>query len=151
MGVKTRVSKGITAQQVEELIDLTGRDIDVQKYTRDSERFKNEDLFQKWKIGKTIYTLSDSKNSLLGIIWFEKKVLPEAKEVHFTFAIRVYPPARGKGFAKNFMEEAFSDFGKSGIWLSTKEDNTKAVNLYKSFGFKILKVKDDRIIMTLTS
>lgn len=75
-----------------------------------------------------------------------------------TFAIRIYADARGKGYAKTFMESAFEKYKSTsdyehdlakGIWLITNSDNLPAISAYKKFGFrKILEENNTgRVLM----
>lgn len=136
-GIKLSVLKGLSKEQVKQLLIITKIDRKIAKFTHDLERFKNIKSISTWKNrGKTIYTLIDKNGKLRGIIWFSKKAYGKYK---YTFAIRVYKPIRGKGVAKKFMKVVFDDFlskNKTGIWLKTDEDNKVAISLYSSFGFK---------------
>jgi len=150
MSVKIDLVKGISQSQVQELLIYSKTDSQVIKNTHDTERFKNLESFKAWRPGKTIYILSDERKRLLGIIWFEKKKIPEVPGIHYTFAIRTYRPIRGKGYAEKFMQKAFDDFGRQkGFWLSTRKDNSTAIKLYEKFGFKMVNSKENRIIMVL--
>ncbi|MDO8619380.1 MAG: GNAT family N-acetyltransferase [Candidatus Daviesbacteria bacterium] len=140
-----QIKKGLSEKQIEELLQYTKDDPDVQKFTSDPVRFKDRKSFDKWlKKGREIYTLSDSGDNLMGIIWFAKEIFEGFKtnqhyspdKYPYTFAIRMYASARGKGLAKYFMDFCFADFGKKGIWLTTSADNAPAVKLYTNFGFK---------------
>ncbi|HTK03607.1 MAG TPA: GNAT family N-acetyltransferase [Alphaproteobacteria bacterium] len=139
-------NKNITNSQIDQLIKFTKADSEVQKFTHDLERFANHESYKNWiKNKKYIYTLTDNKNNLLGIIWFSKKQIPQAPDYPYTFAIRVYPPARGKGFAKSFMKMALKDFDKKKIWLATT--NPKAIKIYKDLGFKEIGKHEEEILM----
>lgn len=159
----------INNKHIEQLIFYSHGDAEVRKYTSDLERFSNTETFEKWlSQERKVYVLIDNPNekNLLGIIWFGKKALPEKKyivkfdnsEYTFTFAIRIYGPARGKGYSKQFMEEAFDGFintdfynnsSEKGFWLETSSDNIPAVKLYKNFGFSQVTKPDtnNKIIM----
>lgn len=130
------VMPGITSKQIHQLLSFTKLDPKIKKFTHDLERFKNLNAFKKWKKkGKFIYTLTNVFGDLAGIIWFSREKFQNCK---YTFAIRVYPPARGKGFALNFMQEAFALFGKAkeGVWLKVHQKNKVALSLYQKFGFE---------------
>ena len=143
------VKRGISGLQVDQLIKFTGKDELIEKFTHDSHRFKNPSNYKKWQKGKTIYTLIDKKGNLLGVIWFGKKKNPQVPDYPYTFAIRVYPPTRGKGHALKFMKEAFKNFKPNGVWLTTHIENIPAIKLYKKFGFKELACKADELTMAL--
>lgn len=141
-------------KQVKDLLHYSKKDTLVKQFTDDAKRFASLQIFRKWRVDKKIYTLVSKKGVLVGIIWFSNK--PNLKKYPFSFAIRIYPPARGGGFAKHFMKTAFNKFKKTkefrnskykGFWLSTKKDNEQAIKLYTLFGFKLLKQESDKLIM----
>lgn len=145
------ISQNLTNIQIDELIYYSNTDPLIIANTKDKQRFKDKNTFNKWfKLNKKIYTLEDKQGKLMGIIWFSKEKIPqndifitsfETQKYTTTFAIRLYQKARGKGFSKVFMREVFEKYGNAdGIWLQTKEENQKNVNLYLSFGF--IKVTD---------
>lgn len=143
------VSKSITQDQIRKLIIRTQIDPQIKKYTHDSKRFKNLTTFRKWQKGKTIYTLSGKNGELLGLIWFGKKRNVLAPGYAFTFAIRIYPPIRGKGYAFKFMKEVFTDFKHQDVWLTTRRDNLPAIRLYKKFGFRKIAEAEKDLVMAL--
>ncbi|QQG41163.1 MAG: GNAT family N-acetyltransferase [Candidatus Woesebacteria bacterium] len=154
------VSLGITKNQVQELLSYTKSDPQIRKFTHDAKRFKSLESFEKWVLGKYIYTLSDKNGKLLGVAWFAFKANPQAIEFPFTFAIRIYPPARGQGYSEKLMRAAFEKFMKSdkylesqqkGFWLVTRRDNKFAIKLYEKFGF-ITKIttEDNHLLMTFS-
>lgn len=140
---------GITNAQVKELIELTKNDAEVIRFTHDLVRFKDLDSYKLWKKGKKLFTLTGSKGELYGIIWFEAKKLPKT-DFFYTFGIRTYPPIRGGGHAKKFLQEALEKFGNHRVWLSAKTTNTKAIAFYNHFGFEKFAIKNGRIFMTYT-
>lgn len=151
---------GITKEQILELIKYSKRDILIKKFTHDSARFKDIVSFKEWSDGKKVYTLTDESKKLLGIIWFGKKDNPELGIKGFSFAIRIYKIARGRGLAKKFMTYAFNSFRKTSnyknsiyknIWLSTMFDNSRAIGLYKSFGFIEKKSSKGYVTMILSN
>lgn len=148
---KLPVLEGIEDKQIKNLITYTKTDVQIKKYTKDKDRFKNIKTFSTWKSrNKIIYTLVDKHSKLLGLIWFSLK---KYNKIPFTFAIRIYKPVRGKGLAKKFMREVFTDFAtkySKEIWLKTDPKNDIAIKLYKSYGFKeVNKLSTGEAIMTL--
>lgn len=128
------VFRGINKNQIRQLVLKTNKDSEVKKFTHDSKRFKSERSFNLWlKNEKSIYTLTDKKGILLGLIWFAKE---KFKNYKYTIAIRTYPPIRGKGFATRFMKLAIKDFDQKSIWLKASMKNYRAISLYKKIGFK---------------
>lgn len=149
------ILKGMSKSQVAQLLTYTRKDKLIRTQTHDFDRFKSKKTFSSWeKRGKTIYTLVNRNSKLLGIIWFSKKVF---KNYRFTLAIRTYPPVRGKGIAKKFLDAAYQNFKithkKSNLWLKTAGDNPMALKLYRRFGFKTLSKNDcsANVIMTFRS
>lgn len=149
--VKFPVVRNIDNSQIAALITYTKRDKDISVCTHDDTRFKNKKTFAAWqKRGKIIYTLINREGKLLGIIWFAKK---KYKDFPFTFAIRTYPPARGKGLSYKFLTAAYEDFKTKyknpKLWLISQKVNIPAASLYKKFGFVKSEEKGQEIIMTL--
>jgi len=151
------VQQGILDYQITQLIDYSQTDLDIQKFTSDPKRFATKEAFFQWQQqGRIIYTLIDSHQNLLGIIWFGQKDPPIDIPANFTFAIRIYGPARGQGLSQEFMKIAFADLRKNqtdshiaGFWLETHSDNSSAIHVYQKFGFKTVDQKDNSVIMVL--
>lgn len=151
------IKQGISDCQIHQLIEYSNTDPDVKKFTSDSVRFKDLSSFKKWlSLGRIIYTLSDLHQNLLGIIWFGHKNPPINIPANFTFAIRIYGPARGKGLSQNFMKTAFTDLLQNqkqsqitGFWLSTSKDNSTAIHTYEKFGFQKIEIINSEQIMFL--
>jgi ribosomal protein S18 acetylase RimI-like enzyme len=130
---KLSILKGISGSQIFQLLSYTKKDQVIRKQTHDFDRFKSKKTFSAWeKRGKTIYTLINRNNKLLGIIWFSKKLF---KNHRFTLAIRTYPPIRGRGVAKRFLDTAYQNFKtthkKPNFWLKTEGNNSRALKLYR--------------------
>jgi RimJ/RimL family protein N-acetyltransferase len=88
--------------------------------------------------------LVDTRKKLLGVIWFGKK------NGGITFAIRLFPPLRGKGYSATFLQKVMAKFlksedykkmGKTKIWLKTHSDNISAIKLYTKSDWK--EIEDD--------
>lgn len=149
------IQQGILDCQIDQLLDYSHTDPDVQKFTSDPVRFKDRPSFNNWlQQGKIIYTLIDKSNNLLGIIWFSQKNPPIKIDANFTFAIRIYGPARGQGLSLDFMKTAFTDLLQSnsnpkisGFWLETHHQNSAAIHLYQKFGFKIVSPVNNNLLM----
>jgi FMN phosphatase YigB (HAD superfamily)/GNAT superfamily N-acetyltransferase len=136
--IKLSVLREIDKNHVRDVIYHTKRDKLINSFTHDRERFKNIKTFSTWlKRNKTVYSLINARGKLVGIIWFAKK---KFRNYPFTFAVRTYPPARGKGYSLSFIKTAYLDFRRShkkaGIWLKTRSDNAHALSVYNKFGFK---------------
>jgi ribosomal protein S18 acetylase RimI-like enzyme len=155
------VQQGILDCQIDQLIEYSHTDSDIQKFTSDKARFADKKSFHQWQQqGRIIYTLTDTQKNLLGIIWFGQKDPPIDIKTNFTFAIRIYSSARGQGLSQEFMKIAFKDLLKNqpkshiiGFWLETSNDNFPAIHSYQKFGFKTVSSPDynNKIIMTLDS
>ncbi len=160
--------EGITEKQIEELIAYSNSDELVKKNTGDLIRFKDRANFDKWaRVERKIYTLANSEDELLGIVWFRTMALPlnkkfilnfDKEKYGITFAIRIYGKARGKGYAEEFLNWALDKYLKTkdylendhkGFFLETRKDNLAAIKLYSKFGFKVVSKpdKNERVIM----
>ena len=112
---KLSVVKGLDDSLLNQLVKFTGSDTQIKKFTRDKERFSDSFSARKWLKGKRhVYALTNSERDLLGIIWLERK---SYRKYNYTFAIRLYRPARGKGLAKKFMEIAEKESCKKDPYL----------------------------------
>lgn len=161
--------KGITDNQIDQLIEYARTDEGVKNFTSDPKRFASKEAFEAWKKPDAeFYTLVDKDNTLMGIIWFEGLELPEFKvpknievnaidpnDYNTTFAIRLYGKARGQGLSTSFTQKALEDFKlnfpDSEIWLATSIDNEPAINSYKKSGFTPLGMRQDgqKLLMIL--
>lgn len=142
---------GISDSQIDELIYFANNDPQIFMYTSDKKRFATRNDYDIWqKRNPVIYTLSNKKGNLCGIIWFQDK--DEVPGYNITFAIRLYKEARSKGLSFDFMKKAFDDFKPQKVWLKCSADNVPAVSLYKKFGFVQVSEPDssNKIIMTLS-
>ena len=149
------IQQGILDTQIDQLIEYSQKDSDIKKFTSDQTRFSDRQAFAAWQQqGRIIYTLTDSCQNLLGIIWFGQKDPPIDLKANFTFAIRIYGSARGQGLSQEFIKTTFNDLFKNqknsyitGFWLETSVDNFAAIRAYQKFGFqKIAQIKN-KIIM----
>lgn len=149
-------NRGITQNQVDELINYSNNDNEVKKNTNDAKRFADRKSYNNWlKIPREIYTLTNLKDELLGIVWFRTQELKENYGI--TFAIRLYGEARGKGLSEDFLKQAFKEFKNSPLykknsskkfWLETRRDNIPAIKLYEKFNFKKTNMElNGRIVM----
>mgnify|MGYP001432915408 CR=1 FL=1 len=159
IGQDVFIQQGILDCQLTQLIDYSQTDSEVKKFTSDPKRFANKNSFFQWQQqGRIIYTLTDSHQNLLGIIWFGQKNAPVNIPANFTFAIRLYSPARGQGLSQEFMKTTFTDLLKNqkdskitGFWLETSIDNFTAIHTYEKFGFKTVDQQDGKNIMILNN
>jgi ribosomal protein S18 acetylase RimI-like enzyme len=157
LGQDIFIQQGIIDCQIDQLIEYSHSDPDVQKFTSDPIRFQNRQSFSQWLgQGRIIYTLIDKNNNLLGIIWFGQKDPPIKLDANYTFAIRIYSSARGQGLSQTFMKSAFDDLKKNqkksqitGFWLETSSDNFAAIHTYEKFGFKKISEVENKVVMVL--
>lgn len=145
---KLSVVRGLNKNYISQLIDLTNNDSRIQNFTHDKKRFSNEKCVNNWlKDKRKIYILTNTQQRLLGIIWF---TFDGYRGSNWTFAIRLYKLARGKGLALPFMKVVFDDFdprNKTSVWLSTDSKNRQAEDLYRKFGFVSKETIKDRVYM----
>lgn len=149
-----KIYEGIDESLINQLINYANNDTLVKKFTSDAKRFKDIYSFNFWlNKGRSVYVLTDDRESLAGVIWYGESEMPTDREFiskinpkiyGVTFAIRVYDRARGKKLARQFMDKVFKAFMDSikynkiknkGFWLETSEDNIPAIVLYERFGF----------------
>ena len=155
---KLTVVEGWDQTLAAQLVEAS-REPGILKHTpRDSsERFRNIDSANEWydqDKNRIIYALAKT-SELAGIIWFSNKSTLGI-EADYTFAIRMYEIARGKGLSEIFARTAISDFehksGYSGdIWLETDADNMAAMHLYDKLGYKTSLQADGRVTMVRSS
>ena len=155
------IKRDLGKKQIQQLIEYSNTDPLIKKFTSDAKRFKNLKAYKNWrKNKKVIYALSDKKDNLLGFTWFSKEE-SSFRGYPFTFAIRTYAAARGKGLSKEFMRISFENFMNSnlyqkskekGVWLEVSADNASAIKIYQDFGFKkpAKPDKNKKIIMLMT-
>jgi len=146
-----RIETTMTESQIEELIHHSINDQEVVKNTSDSTRFKNREAFDTWLISEpSLYILTDTTNTLLGIAWVQKMsnqlIQPEFDT---TAAIRLYGEARGKGLSSWFFDEALKRYGHSNYWLRTSSNNVSAIKTYERLGFRVASPpdKENKIIL----
>jgi ribosomal protein S18 acetylase RimI-like enzyme len=151
------IKEGLTENQIAALIHFSNTDLLILDQTSDLERFGDRNSFNEWlSKGRTIYTLLDDSDELLGIIWFGPKSLPENKnylenldksKFNMTFAIRLYEKARGRHLSRPFTNIALKKFRKKvnfdNLWLETKEDNLAASSAYEKMGWRRVSEPDE--------
>lgn len=150
------VVSGITAKQIDELIEYTNSDSDIAHFTSDLKRFPTKEAFARWRKDKVLYSLTDDQENLLGFIWFEWKQLSvdgKYQDFGITIAVRTYSEARGKGYFKTFLEKALTDFKNSSeyketknnkFWVSIAKDNFASQKAFENFGFKKIPNRQDQ-------
>lgn len=147
------VRQGWSDELARQLVEQSKNDPAITRFTpRDStERFSTLDTATSWYERKspTIYSLSQAAE-LAGVIWYSQNPRDDL-DADYTFAIRMYTLARGKGLAASFMELCENDFRNTvqpnGVWLETDSDNTPAKSLYQKLGYTVTHTTDSRITM----
>jgi len=137
------VKNGLSEKNIEQLIAYANSDETVKKFTSDGRRFKDKESFENWlKKGRKIYSLVNENGDLMGISWFGEE------GDGFTFALRIYGEARGKGLGYGFLRETMNDFMKldeyqnadnKEWWLETSRENIAAIKIYEKLGFEFEK------------
>jgi len=99
---KLSVLKGISGNQIFQVLSYTKKDRAIRTQTHDFDCFKTKKTFLSWKsIVKVIYTLVGRTGKLQGIAWFNKK-RPKGNIEKPT--VRIYSPAGKKVSDKKFLE-----------------------------------------------
>ena len=142
----------------QQLFDFSQSDQEIIANTGDATRFATTEKMKNWLSGPRIFyvlTPQQKPNEMSGFIWFSSEPLPiktaeeQAKNSHWTFAVRLYQKARGRHLSFPYMKKAFEHFWQKQpsepVWLSTRATNTIAQKIYTKFGFTLLGQKDDRL------
>jgi len=118
-----------------------------------TERFSTIETAIKWgeRDEHVVYSLVNGQE-LAGIVWFTKYDTPKVEDAEYTFAIRMYEGARGKGLSSSFAQAALDDLaeytGYEGkVWLETGVDNEIALRLYHRLGFETSVFHGDRVTL----
>jgi len=137
------IKNALSEKNIGQLIEYANNDELIKKYTSDLKRFKDRDSYENWlKKGRKVYVLVDDKDNLTAISWFGEE------GEGFTFALRVYGKARGKGLGYGFLKETMNQFmelddykmaNNKEWWLETSKDNIAAIKIYEKLGFKFEK------------
>lgn len=163
--------KGISSEQIDEVVYYAHHDETVRHNTSDSKRFENKAAVQAWLAkGRSIYTLTASSGILAGIIWFGPKELPykayteqvDRQKYGLTFSVRLYGEWRGKHLGYSFMTMGFSYYKhtneyrevvNNGFWLETSADNIPGIAVYQKLGFHKITLPDEhnKILMIATN
>ena len=122
-------------------------DTELHRFTTDYKRIC-EGGYEAWYAKERYpFGLIAADETLAGIIWFGPKefpgliegVAPTTNKPWHTFAIRLYPPYRGKRLALPFAEVVFAEHAKLfpgfAVWLDTQNENEGAIRLYQKLGF----------------
>jgi ribosomal protein S18 acetylase RimI-like enzyme len=154
------IRTGIADEHIDVVINAANTDPDIEKNTSDKRRFANRYAYDAWlSKGRSIFTLVAPDATLAGLIWLGADQAKEPasytdgpvdlSEWGITFAIRTYPPHRGRGLAVPFIRSAIDVFVKSdayanaphkGIWLEVVAENVAAVRSYEKVGFRTVGV-----------
>lgn len=148
-----RVYRGWSGELAERLVEGSREEEMRRRVPRDvGERFASVDSAYEWYRANehVVYALAD-RAALAGVIWFSRRVRPEF-EADYTFAIRMYEKARGRGMAGRFMAAAHRDFEafqryEGNLWLVTDTDNRTARALYEHQGYLPQGEEDGRVVM----
>jgi len=140
-------------------------DKDLREATSDKERCKEVDAYtQRDKKGSFPFELTDERGILASLIWYgpaqppmlNNQGRPEPDQKWDTIAFRSYPPFRGQGLMRAFVDAVLrrhaSDRPDHNMWLSVKAENMRAQELYRSLGFvpKSIPPNSGEIFMSLS-
>ncbi len=166
---KFSVFAGLDKKLVSKLkaLSLDKKDKELQKNTGDYKRFGVGSYSTWYKKNRVPFALvHQSSGALAGIVWFgpkslgtksikyiakeepAKKCETEWENVWHTIAFRSYPPFRGIGLAKKFVNIALGAYLKkfphAKIWNGIYTKNIASKKLSESLGFKTLEKLSDR-------
>ena len=136
----------------QQLVELSQQSHILQYTPNDhGRRFASEQSAHDWYHAheRAVYTLGE--HAIDGIIWFGES-RSDIADGDYTFAIRMYEGAQGKGLARGFMQGAHQDFREQldydgAIWLETDIDNVAARALYAKAGYQEVRTVDERVVM----
>lgn len=153
-GGNWRIQRGITVDQIQQLVSFSHQDEQVMANTSDRSRFETIDKVGEWMKKRTVYTLADNQDRLLGVIWFGRKPFPESRilsspvvpgEYKVTLALRIYGDARGKHLAMKFLQPVMSNYlGQpenkdiEGIWFETSATNLPIQTTFRKLWFVVV-------------
>lgn len=106
-------------------------------------------LLSKINIEKNdLYLLREkSKRKLTGMIVYRRKYLPFHEGfATYIYGVEVFKTFRGKGYGNELMELSLQHLKRRGIktvYLAVDEKNKIAVQLYKKYGFTVVRTKGD--------
>jgi len=150
----------ITKEHIQDIINYTQdiKDTALRKNTSDSKRFASQENMKKWyqDKGRRIFTLVDPRWQLLGVCYYRPSLTPDIIEAHDTVlcdtlkntphsstgGIRLYPLARGRWLAKDFLsvsERVYrSEFLDTIICVDIEEENIPSCKTYETCGYQFI-------------
>lgn len=151
------VYRGWSGTVASQLVERSEEPEMLEHVPRDhAERFISRERAHEWyrENERVLYALGEraSVGSLAGVAWFTRRSLADY-DADYTFAIRLYKQARGKGMAGAFMMAAHLDLQSANryegaTWLETDGTNMPARRLYERFGYsEVARTEDERIRM----
>ncbi len=134
---------GLNKEMVAQLkaLSLDENDIDLQKNTRDRNRFGKKSYEDWYKKNRTLFALvHKNTNALAALVWLGPEPLPENEGNWHTAAWRSYIPFRGKGLMKDFTKFAMNIYEEKisnvKFWIAVKKENAGSIGLAKILGFQ---------------
>lgn len=151
----------ISTNNIEKLIEysLDTTDESLHKNTGDKKRFSTKSDFEKWysDVNRILFTLTDEKWTLCGISWFRPAELPHIQEITnkeifntisnskaniHTNGIRIYPIARGKWLARDFLtvsqNEYYKKFPNAIISIDIEINNVASQKAFEKVGYTFI-------------
>jgi len=155
-GEEFSVFLGLIKKHIDQLrrFSLNEKDTDLQDNTSDRARF-GEGSYEDWYAkNRTPFCLIHKRDDILAsLAWFGPEPLfPGEKDWH-TVGWRAYPPFRGKGLMKNFINFVSDIYIKNfkniespiKLWVAIRRNNMKGLKLAVSLGFEISEEASDDI------
>ncbi len=150
------IHRGITLNQVDQLIAFTQAEIDQVKLDGDGQRFMSRQQYEVWKRKRRmVYSLTDcarENGNFCGIFWAGQKELPprtdyletlDPKFYQHTYAFRLYGCARGQGLSHIILSTCMGDYISRlvlplGSWLEVSGSNPAALHMDQKMGYRIV-------------
>ena len=96
-----------------------------------------EDTFARQAAGETLMLVALARQFPLAQVWLDFTRPPPA-DTAFLWALRTYPPARGRGIGSRLVrhaEQSVVERGQSAVELGVEKDNRRALRLYERLGY----------------
>lgn len=155
-GIRFKIIVGLDKELIEQLKKYSAdeSDIDLQKYTKDKERFIVGTYEDWYKKNRTLFALVEESSGIMAaqIRFGPEPLLGDVGNWH-TAGWRSYSSFRGKGIMKDFSKFALDvyleHFPNINIWITAKRENAGSVRLAEALGFKTSDEKSNETSLVM--